>query len=185
MDTTAAERTDRIASYRHREAAARARDLAEILRTRAYGHPHQDVLLVLIDHLHTAAEGFETAAPLVMDGVTVTNCTPAEGHMPLLMAGADAADSPQAGVAEAMFAYVTAPFTGRTFHLEPLGAKSPQLARQDVELRTRIALAEHDLATESDPTTRYALLATLLDLHRKFIRLGAAVAVDNTRPCNR
>jgi hypothetical protein len=185
VNTTAAERTARTATYRHREAAARARDLADILRTRTYGHPHKDVLLVLIGHLHTAAEGFETAAPLVMDGVTVTNCTPAEGHVPLLMACAKAAENPQAGVAEALFAYVTAPFTGRTFDLEPLGAKSPQLARQDTELRTRIALAEHDLATEGDPTTRYALLAALLDLHRKFIRLGAAVAVDNDRPCNR
>jgi hypothetical protein len=84
-----------------------------------------------------------------------------------------------------VFAYVTAPFTNRTLNLEPLDAKSTQLARQDAQLRTRIALAEHDLATEGDPTTRYALLAVLLELHRKFIRLAATVAADNARPCNR
>ncbi|MGW3971174.1 hypothetical protein ACWEFD_17980 [Streptomyces ardesiacus] len=185
MNATAAERTARTATRRNREAAARARDLAEILRTRTYGHPHRDVLLILVGHLHTAAEAFENTAPLVMGGVTVTNVIPADAGMPLMECQMVAGDHPQAGIAEAVFAYITAPFGRRTPGLDPLGAKSPQLARQDAELRTQIALAEHQLTTEGDPTTRYALLATLVNLHRKFIRLGAIVATDNARPCNR
>lgn len=172
--TTTTAAAARTATRQYRECAARARDLAQILRSRTEGHPHKDVLLVLAGHLHTAAEGFDTTAPLVMDGVTVTNTTPAEAHMPLLMALCAAADAPEAGVSEAVFAYVTAPITGRTYSLEPLPSTDPG-ARQDVQLRTRIALAEHDLATESDPTTRYAILATLLQLHGERLALGATV----------
>ncbi|MER7835326.1 hypothetical protein ABTY98_05285 [Streptomyces sp. NPDC096040] len=168
MTTTAT----RTAPYAYRQCAARARDLADILRTRLDGHPHRGELLVFIGHLHTAAEGFETAEPLVMDGVTVTNVTPAEGHLPLLMATGHAADHPEAGISQAVFAYVTAPVTRRTYRLEPL----PGGGREDAELRTRIALAEHDLATEGDPTTRYALLATLVQLHRDFLARGGQVA---------
>ncbi|WP_327594665.1 hypothetical protein [Streptomyces chartreusis] len=165
------------APYAYRQCAARARDLADILRARLEGHPHRAELLVFIGHLHTAAEGFETAEPLVMDGVTVTNVTPAEGHLPLLMATGHAADHPEAGISEAVFAYVTAPVTRRTYRLEPLPADDPD-ARQDVQLRTRIALAEHDLTTEGDPITRYALLATLVQLHGERLAIGATTTAD-------
>ncbi|MDI9829725.1 hypothetical protein [Streptomyces sp. KAU_LT] len=166
---TTATRT--AAPYAYRQCAARARDLADILRARLEGHPHRAELLVFIGHLHTAAEGFETAQPLVMDGVTVTNVTPAEGHLPLLMAAGHAADHPEAGISEAVFAYVTAPVTRRTYRPEPLADGG----REDAELRTRIALAEHDLATEGDPTTRYALLATLVQLHGDHLARGGQV----------
>lgn len=177
MITTAAEHTARTAARNYRECAARARDLAEIIRTRTEGHPHKDVLLLISGHLRTAADGFETTLPLVMDGVTITNATPAEAHMPLLMALIAATDSPEAGISEAVFAYVTAPVTSRTYGLEPLPATDPG-ARQDVQLRTRIALAERDLATEGDPTTRYVLLAALVQLHGDRLALGAAVLAD-------
>jgi hypothetical protein len=171
MNTTAtAART--TAPYAYRQCAARARDLADILRSRLDGHPHRAELLVFIGHLHTAAEGFETAEPLVMDGVTITNCTPAEGTMPLLMAVAHAEDHQEAGISEAVFAYVTAPITRRTYRVEPLAGGG----REDAELRTRIALAEHDLATEADPTTRYALLALLVQLHGDHLARGGQVA---------
>ncbi|MFD5570429.1 hypothetical protein [Streptomyces cadmiisoli] len=172
MIATAARAT--APTYRYGQCAARARDLAAILRTRLEGHPHRQALLVLIGHLHTAAEGFETAEPLVMDGMTITNVTPMEGHLPLLMAAAHAAEHPQAGVSEAVFAYVTAPVTNRLMRPEPLPADDSG-ARQDVQLRTRIALTEHDLATEGDATTRYALLATLVQLHGERLALGATV----------
>ncbi|MGX1301375.1 hypothetical protein RKD35_002863 [Streptomyces albogriseolus] len=172
MNATAAART--AAPYAYRQCAARARDLADILRARLEGHPHRAELLVFIGHLHTAAEGFETAEPLVMDGVTVTNVVPAEGYMPLLMAIGHAADHPEAGVSEAVFAYVTAPITRRAYRPEPLAGGG----RADAELRTRIALAEHDLATEGDPTTRYAILATLVQLHGQHLAAGGTVAAD-------
>lgn len=177
MNATTAEHTARIDARNYRECAARARDLAKILRARAEGHPHRDVLLVLIGHLCTAAEGFEAATPLVIEGVTVTNATPSEAHHPLLMAQCAAADYPEAGVSEAVIAYVTAPITGRTRRLEPLPAPHP-VARQDAQLRARIALAEHDLATEGDPATRYVLLATLVKLHGDRLDLGASVLAD-------
>ncbi|MFF4900484.1 hypothetical protein [Streptomyces sp. NPDC001068] len=177
ITTTAARRTAATAARSHRECAARARDLAEILRTRAFGHPHKDVLLVFIGHLYTAAEAFDTIAPLVMDGVTITNAIPAEASMPLLMAVSRASEHPEAGISEALFAYVTAPITRRTYRTEPLPASDPS-ARRDVELRTRIALAEHNLTTETDPTTRYALLAILMQLHGDRLTLGATVRAD-------
>ncbi|SOE31756.1 hypothetical protein [Streptomyces sp. OK228] len=170
MAATTAART--ATPYAYRQCAARARDLADILRARLDGHPHRSELLVFIGHLHTAAEGFETAEPLVMDGVTIPNVTPSEGHLPLLMAVTHAADHPEAGISEAVFAYVTAPVTRRTYRLEPQASGG----REDAELRTRIALAEHDLATEGDPTTRYALLATLVQLHGDHLARGGEVA---------
>ncbi|MFE3378748.1 hypothetical protein [Streptomyces anulatus] len=168
-----------------RTAAARARDLAYVLLSRAALHPAQDVLLQMVEHLDTAALALETEPAPVFDGITVTNTTPFDTAAALMQCQALALDNRTAGVTEELFQYVTAPITRNTPELPELKPVSPQLARQEISLLTRIALAAHDLDSTSDSTTRYAILAALMDLHRKFRTLAAAVAVDNARPCNR
>ncbi|WP_327415428.1 hypothetical protein [Streptomyces sp. NBC_01233] len=170
-----------------RDAASRARALAYVILSRAALHPAQDVLMQMVEHLDTAAVAFETDQAPVMDGVTVTNTTPIEAGMALMQCMALAVDNPRAGIADQVFYYVTAPISRRAVELPQLNPVSTQLARQEGRLRTAIALAAHDLDASSpaDETTRIAYLAVLVDHHRNFGRVAAAVEVDNARPCNR
>ncbi|MBT2490615.1 hypothetical protein J7E96_19270 [Streptomyces sp. ISL-96] len=169
-----------------RDAATRARALAYVVLSRAALHPAQDVLMQMVELLDTAALAFETEDAPVMDGITITNTTPFDAAMALLECQALAEDNPAAGIADAVFYYVTAPISRRPVELPELKPLSPQLARQEISLLTRIALVAHDLDASSpaDETTRIAHLAVLVDLHRQFARLAAAVKVDNNRPCN-
>ncbi|GGW99943.1 hypothetical protein [Streptomyces chryseus] len=169
-----------------RDAATRARALAYVLLSRAALHTAQDVLMQMVEHLDTAAHAFETEEPPVMDGVTVTNTTPIDAGMAIVQCMALAVDNPAARIPDEVFYYVTAPISRRAVELPQLNPMSTQLARQEGRLRTQIALAAHDLDASSpaDETTRIAHLAVLVDLHRTFARVAAAVAVDNARPCN-
>ncbi|MFC8723720.1 hypothetical protein [Streptomyces bacillaris] len=166
-------------------AAARARDLAYVLLSRSALHPAQDVLLQMVEHLDTAAFALETEPAPVLDGITITNTTPFDTAFALMQCQALALDNPHAGIAEEIFQYVTAPITGRNPELPALKPASPQLARQETGLLTRIALATHDLNATSNPTTRYAILSALVALHRSLHVLTASVATDNARPGNR
>ncbi|GHA94419.1 hypothetical protein [Streptomyces chryseus] len=169
------------------DAAARARALAYVILSRAALHPAQDALTEMVEHLDTAALAFEAEDAPVIDGVTVTNTTPIDAGMALVQCMALAVDNPAAGIPDEVFYYVTAPISRRPVDLPQLNPVSTQHARQEGRLRTQIALAAHDLDASSpaDETTRIAHLAVLLDLHRNFARVAAAVAVDNARPCNR
>ncbi|MFD8820774.1 hypothetical protein ACFV1C_00145 [Streptomyces sp. NPDC059605] len=168
-----------------RAAANRARDLAYVLLSRTPLHPAEDVLLQMVELLDTAGYAFETEDAPVMDGITITNTIPAAAALALMECRALAEDNPATGIAGEVFAYVTAPITGRTAQLPKVNPTSPQLGRQEASLLTRIALAVHDLDATNEPTTRYATLATLVDLHRQLDRLAADATVDNNRPCNR
>ncbi|MGW1353046.1 hypothetical protein ACWCQE_27825 [Streptomyces sp. NPDC002409] len=166
-----------------RAAANRAHDLAYILLSRTPLHPAEDVLLQMVELLDTAGCAFETEDAPVMDGIT--NTIPATAALALMKCRALAEDTPTTGIASEVFAYVTAPITGRTAQLPKVNPTSPQLGRQEASLLTRIALAVHDLDATNQPTTRYAALAILVDLHRQLDHLAAAATVDNNRPCNR
>ncbi|MFH8577154.1 hypothetical protein [Streptomyces zaomyceticus] len=169
------------------DAATRARALAYVVLSRTPLNPAQDVLMQMVELLDTAALAFETEDAPVMDGITATNTTPIEAGMALMQCMALAVDNPTAGIADHVFYYVTAPIGRRRVELPQLNPVSTQLARQEGRLRTQIALAAHDLDASSpaDETTRIAHLAVLVDLHRSFARVAAAVDVDNARPCNR
>ncbi|MER7135363.1 hypothetical protein ABT358_02320 [Streptomyces sp. NPDC000341] len=166
-------------------AAGRARDLAELITERAALHPASEALLKIADLLTTAATSLETTDAPVMDGITVTNTTPAEACFALMDAQAVALGNPNAGISDHVMWYVTAPITRRVPELEQLNPVSTQLARQEVSLRTRIALAAAELETTANEDTRHDVLEALLNLHRMFDRLADSVAVDNNRPCNR
>ncbi|MDN3056876.1 hypothetical protein PH213_20440 [Streptomyces sp. SRF1] len=166
-------------------AADRARTLADIVRDRAPLNPARNALLAIAAHLGASAEAFETDEPFVIEGVTVTNTIPADAAVSLHQAQTIAEDNPRIAYLRHVIDYVTAPITRRLPEHPPLNPVSNQLARQESGLRTRIALAAHDLDRTTDPTTRHAVLANLADLHRSFNRLADAVAVDNARPCNR
>ncbi len=165
-------------------AAGRARDLAELITERAALHPASEALLKIADLLTTAATSLETTDAPVMDGITVTNTTPAEACFALLDAQGVAQGNPLAGISDHVMWYVTAPITRRVPELEPLNPVSPQLARQEASLRTRIALAADELRTTTDADTRRDVLEALLNLHRMFDHLADSVAFD-ARPCNR
>lgn len=155
-----------------RAAAARARDLADIISSRTALHPAQGVRLRMIDYLTAAAEAFEGS-----DGTV----TPFAAAAALIQCQALADSHPAAGVAEAVFAYVAAPVSRWNPEVPDLNPVSPVLAGQESRLRTQIRLAAHDFDREGDATTRYALLATLADLHYCFTRLADSVEVDNYR----
>ncbi|WP_284576757.1 hypothetical protein [Streptomyces sp. 2P-4] len=166
-------------------AAANARALADIVRSRSAIHPAAETLLAIAALLITAAESLETTEAPVMDGITVTNTTPAEAAFALMEAQALALDNPQAGISDHVMYYVTAPITRRAPELPALNPASTQMARQEIRLLTGIALAADALKTSTDDTGRHGALENLVALHRNFDRLAAAVAVDNARPCNR
>ncbi|MGW7708291.1 hypothetical protein [Streptomyces sp. NPDC054771] len=165
-----------------RAAANLARTLADVIRDRAAMHPAQDSLLAIVGHLTAAADAYETVPAPVINGITVTNTTPAEALLALWDAQTVADDDPRIAYLGAAIGYVT---DTKPQFLAPLNPTSPQLARQESILRTRIALAAHDLAATNEPPTRHAAYALLVNLHRDFDRLAAAVQVDKNRPCNR
>ncbi|MEW2071804.1 hypothetical protein [Streptomyces sp. NPDC007346] len=155
-----------------RAAAARTRDLADIISSRTALHPAQDVRLKMIDYLTAAAGAFEGS-----DGTV----TPFGAAAALLQCQALADNRPAAGIAEDVFYYVAAPVSRWNPEVPDLTPVSPVLAGQESRLRTQIRLAAHDLDRESDATTRHAILATLADLHYRFDRLKHSVEVDNYR----
>ncbi|WP_406501578.1 hypothetical protein OHA04_27545 [Streptomyces sp. NBC_01590] len=164
-----------------RAAANRARTLADVIRDRAAMHPAQNNLLAITKHLTDAAHSFETEPAPVIGGITITNTFPADACLALWDAQAIAADDRRIAHLEDAIDHVTGPAP----ELQALHPESPQLARQESGLRTRIALAAHDLDQANHATTVHAALATLVGLYQEFTRLTAAVAVDNNRPCNR
>lgn len=166
-------------------AAGRARTLAELVARRAPLHPASEALLKIAALLTTAAEALETTDAPVMDGITITNTTPAETVFALMDAQAIALANPATGISDHVMWYVTAPITRRVPELGELSPVSTQLARQETRLRNRIAVVAAELDTATDENTRYGVLEALLLLHHKFDRLADAVAVDNDRPCNR
>ncbi|MFG2404240.1 hypothetical protein ACGFR8_07850 [Streptomyces brevispora] len=156
-----------------RAAAARTRDLADIISSRTALHPARDVRLRMIDYLTAAAAAFEES-----DGAV----TPFGAAAALLQCQALADNHPAAGVAEDVFYYVAAPVSRCNPEVPDLAPVSSVLAGQESRLRSQISLAAHDLDREGDATNRYAILATLADLHYRFDRLAETVQADNLRP---
>jgi hypothetical protein len=156
-----------------RAAAARAEDLATVLRSRTPAHPAADVLTEMAAHLDTAARSLATEDAPVLDGITVTNTTPFDAAAALMHCMALALDNPAAGIEEEVFYYVTAPITRRTVE-PPLYVRG----REAAGLMTRMALAAHDLDALSlaDSTSRIALLAILVDLHHQHAELARPAA---------
>jgi len=158
-----------------RVAADRARLLAAVLRDRASQHPAEAQLRAIAADLDTTGHHFATEPPSVINGITITNDIPADAAMALWDARAIAEDTPGLGHLVPVLRYVLAHMPGASGpELEPLSPAIPQLARREAGLRTRIALAAHELGRVNDPTTRYAVLAVLVDLHREFADLAAA-----------
>jgi hypothetical protein len=161
-----------------RAAADRAENLANVLRDRAAAHPAAAVLLKMASRLDTAARAFATEPAPVLDGITVTNTVPFEAGIALMECQALAQDHPEAGVRDEVFYYVTAPISRRA----PLPEAAP--GREATALRTRIALAAHDLdaLSTADSTTLHAFLAVLVDLHRQYAELRATTTDPNGAP---
>jgi uncharacterized membrane protein YqiK len=170
--------TSAIAAARTSLAAARARDLAEVIRSRAASNPHSKTLMELVAHLHTVAESFETDAPPVIDGVTVTNTIPGAAGIALMQAMLAASDTPQAGIADCLFHYVTSHITRRVPELPALTTDSPQFDHQGSALRDRIGQAVRELDTASDRHGRVAALTKLAELHSWVVLSAAAVSAD-------
>ncbi|MEU5834506.1 hypothetical protein ABZ820_12650 [Streptomyces diacarni] len=153
-----------------RVAADRARLLAAVLRDRADQHPAEAQLRAIAADLDTVAHDFATEQPSVINGVTITNDIPAGAAMALWNAHAIAEDTPGLAHLRPVLRHVLAHMPGATApEMEQLG---PEFARREAGLRTRIALAAHELGRAGDPTTRHALLAILVDLHREFADLA-------------
>lgn len=165
-------------------AAARARALADVVRSRMALNPAADVLAEMAELLLTAAESLETTPAPVMDG-TVTNTTPADAGLALLGFQALALDHPQAGMSDRVAYLVSAPITRRIPQLAPIRTDSPQLSRQETGIRTQIAQLTAELDAATDDEGRRTLLDLLATLYRKFDRILASIAVENARPCNR
>lgn len=170
--------TSVIAAARTSLAAARARDLAEVIRSRTNSNPHGKTLMELVTHLNTAAECFETDEPPVIDGITVTNTIPGAAGVALMQAMAAASDTPEAGIADSLFLYVTSHITRRAPELPDLKTVSPQRTRQERDLRDRIGHAARELDTAPDGHGRVAALTQLADLHLMFVLLAAATTDD-------
>lgn len=156
-----------------RAAAARAEDLATVLRSRTTGHPAADVLNQMAAHLDAAAQVLATQDAPVLDGITITNTTPFDAAAALMHCQALALDNPAAGIGEEVFCYVTAPITRRA--VEPAMYVR---GREATGLMARMALAVHDLDALSlaASTSRIALLAILVDLHHAHAELARPAA---------
>ncbi|MYX36522.1 MULTISPECIES: LPD29 domain-containing protein [unclassified Streptomyces] len=137
-----------------REAAHRARLLAEILRERTALRPDRTDLPGIAALLDEAAAILEETAPEVVYGVLA---------------------SPSA-----VIGYVSAAVTGRLPGLYALDPASGQLAAQEADLRARldIAISGFDFGGEISRTA----MRVVLDLHRKHARLAKAVQADHARP---
>jgi hypothetical protein len=166
-------------------AADRARTLADVITTHVALHSAADTIRAIAALLTAAAESLETTDAPVMDGIVITNTTPAEAAFALMEAQALALDNPRAGISDHVMYYVTAPITRSVPELPELNPVSTQLARQEGRLLVRIALAADALNTATTPDSRHGALETLLTLYRAFDDLARTVAVDNARPCNR
>ncbi|MFZ4266576.1 hypothetical protein [Streptomyces arboris] len=166
-------------------AADRARTLADIVTARTALHPAADTLLAIAALLITAAESLETTDAPVFDGIVITNTTPAEAVFALMAAQALALDNPRAGISDRVLFYVAEPITRRAPELPALNPVSTQMARQEVRLLTRIALAADALHNATTADSRHGALESLVTLHRAFGDLARAVALDNNRPCVR
>ncbi|MFI1703003.1 hypothetical protein [Streptomyces griseoruber] len=160
--------------------ARRLAHLARVVRGQAY-HPQRPMI-------ETLAGAIELASDIVRDYPLAFAESP---ELPLaamfpLREATDLLTQHDFMIPAVIIRYATAPLTGDLPQMEPLGAVSGQLARQDADLRARrVALVEHGHLNSRDDEVLIAVLTGLLVLHRKHERLAAAVAVDNDRPCNR
>lgn len=158
--------------------ARRLMHLATVVRGRAY-HPQRYMI-------ETLAGAIEDAA-IAIQSIPVDE--PGQLPQPAVDALREATDLLTQNdfmIPAAIIGYATAPVTGEIPEMEPLQAVSVQLARQDVDLRARrLALVEHGHLNSRDDEVLNAALTGLIVLHRKHVRLAAAIAVDNERPDNR
>lgn len=159
-------------------AADRARTLAAVLTHRAATRPDMDTFRTIATLLIDAAHAFEDEEPFTFDGVIVTNCMPFEASMALLDAGNAAEDDPTHTYLRDVVRYVAAPITRRVPELPNLALRNKDLARRQIGLATRIAMAVHELDTADSTTTRYAILGDLLDIHAAHAALADADTPD-------
>jgi hypothetical protein len=166
-----------LITHTARAAADRARTLAVVLTNRKPAdNADADVLRTVATHMVDVAHAFETDEPVVFDGIPVTNVIPADAFLGLLDAEAAAEGSPRHAYLRDLIRYVTVPVGGEPPKLPYLTPSDDGMAFEEIGLSARIAMAASSLDTASTTTTRYAILADLVDLHHRFALLAAAVA---------
>lgn len=147
--------------------ARRLMHLARVVRGRAY-HPKRYMVETLAGALEDAAIALQSA-PVDEPGQLPQPAVDA------LREATDLLTQHDFMIPAAIVGYATAPVTGVLPAMEPLPAVSPQIARQDAELRARrMALIERGHLTSRDEEVLDAALTGLLVLHRQHERLSAA-----------
>lgn len=158
-------------------AARRARALAGALTAITVIPEQRDARNALVVSLRTVALAL-AALP----------APPADGPMypPAVCDELDRAISllgPISGVPAHVMTYVIEPLTGRAPELPALESSSPGLALQELRIKDRIAVVRRLLDSDHESILRAAFLS-LVAIHRQFLDLGAAVALDEWQPCH-
>ncbi|MCX4458538.1 hypothetical protein OOK58_42250 [Streptomyces sp. NBC_01728] len=157
--------------------ARRLRILAGIVEDRAH-HPDRSEILLLAFKMKMAATS-ATITP-IEDGRRLPVYTLNE-----LQEARDLMEAHDFHLSPAVLDYAVAPALGDVGPMEPLGAVSQKLARDDFELQKRrnTVIRGRRLDSDDDEAVAWALRA-LTAIHYSHERLAKVVAVDNARPCN-
>jgi hypothetical protein len=161
----------------YRQAAQRARTIAEIARDRFADGPIRAAILTIAASMDEAARELDAAA------ITAPAEVPDSAAMEVFMAEQYAVDCPAARFPALMGEYVLAPIGGRTLPafdaLRPLDAAH---AVRETDLVNRLEQLHADTAWQADYPDQW--LRTVLMVWQKHMRLADEVRVHNGRPCN-
>lgn len=157
--------------------ARRARALAGALTASTVLPEQRDARARLVTSLRTVALALAVLPGQPADGPAYPADVREELDRAICLLG------PVSGLPAHVMTYVIEPLSGRAPELPDLDAGTPGLALQERRVKDRIAVAYNLLDSDHESIVRAAFLA-LISLHRQFLDIGTAVAVDNRRACH-
>lgn len=157
--------------------ARRARALAGALSASTALPEQRDARTALVNSLRTIALALTVLPEPPADGPAYPAAVRDELDRAIGLLG------PATGVPAHVMTYVIEPLTGRAPELPALDARSPQLAGQEQRVKDRIAVVLTHLNSQHESIMRACFLS-LIGLHRQFLDIGTAVAIDNRHPCH-
>lgn len=158
--------------------ARRARALAGALTAITVIPEQREARSALVQSLRTVALALTVLPEPPADGAKYPAAVRDELDRAIRLLG------PSSGVPAHVMTYVIEPLFGPAPDLPDLGAARPGLLLQETRIKDRMAVVRRHLDSEHESILRASFLS-LVGLHRQFLDLGAAVAVDNARPCHR